>query len=117
MPRFFIEQQGWHGKRDSAIRPPLGRHLKSSAETACQPSHQDKADREQDDRCRPRARTEYELSGEAQGESGGDPDDETDKEETTMHNMNLNPYSYHRGKEDGKDFRNDAGEEILPSCG
>jgi hypothetical protein len=68
--------------------------MPGNAQAADEPGHQRKACHEQDERAERIRGTQQVLAGNAQGDGGGEPDDQAGAKKTHVHHMNLNSYSH-----------------------
>src|SRR5580692_1049632 len=90
--------------------------MRAGAETAHQPSHQRETYREQNERAHWIRGTKQMLTGQAQGDGCGKPNDQAGDKEAHMHNMNLNSYSHVAQAEASAKFRPPSPPRILESC-
>ena len=68
--------------------------MRANAETAYEPGHQRETYGEQNERAYWIRGTEQMLAGHAQGDGGGEPNDQAGAKEAHVHDMNLNSYSH-----------------------
>jgi len=80
----WVKQERRERHRDGASEPLLLGQMKAAAETAHDPSHQGKADREEDERASPTPALQQVLSPEAQGEGGEEPDGKASEKESRV---------------------------------
>ena len=90
--------------------------MRANAETAYEPGHQRETYGEQNERAYWIRRAEQMLADQAQGDGGGQPNDQAGAKEAHVHNMNLNSYSHVAQAEASAKFRPPSPPRILESC-